>query len=503
MPQIEPFSPELFVGRADVLNELLEWATASSVTRRLRSIAAPPGYGKSWLLIELSRYLKEQSDLFIVTVPTLELTSKPKIEEWLPTVIRDGQRFCDAVSSIDQSDSPGSIIFHLVEKLSIECNLRPILVVDALDELTEDQQRILEKQLLEVFWLLHDVRIIVSFRDENRLFRPSLRRGEKRIKLQTFSTDEGQEQLHKRSTIKQEKLELAADDLLKLLSPYTLTIPGLNTLLIKQIQENEAVNSSPLLAADHLNKCWRKLIGENLGEQPQFTKELEKDLWKVARFPENSWDLETFAELCDYTEYQAQQRIDGLMALGVAMHSGQQRYQLIDGLTEILRLELRLRFGLEIYSKFPEEQSAGLGKSSRKVQIFLSYAREDKEAIESLYQKLSDSGHKPWMDTKDILPGEKWPNSIRKAINESDFFLACLSCHSVNKRGFLQREINQALNNLPELLEDDIFLIPVRLEDCDLPDSLSDFQWVDLYEPDGWTRLLKAIEVGVLRRPRT
>ena len=42
---------------------------------------------------------------------------------------------------------------------------------------------------------------------------------------------------------------------------------------------------------------------------------------------------------------------------------------------------------------------------------------------------------------KDILPGELWVNSIQTAIQNSDFFLACLSKNSVDKRGMLQKEI--------------------------------------------------------------
>ena len=133
-------------------------------------------------------------------------------------------------------------------------------------------------------------------------------------------------------------------------------------------------------------------------------------------------------------------------------------------------------------------------------QIFLSYAREDREKVERLYQKLSKAGFKPWMDTKDILPGEKWPSSIRRAIRDSDFFLVCLSTNSVKKRGWVQREMKQALDLWQEKLEDDIYLIPVRLEDCETLESLRDFQWVNLFEGDGWTRLVKAIQVGMERR---
>jgi hypothetical protein len=133
-------------------------------------------------------------------------------------------------------------------------------------------------------------------------------------------------------------------------------------------------------------------------------------------------------------------------------------------------------------------------------QVFLGYAREDEEKVEQLYQKLADAGFKPWMAKKDILPGEEWELAIQKAIQRSDFFLACLSANSVNKRGYLQKEIKDALDIWQKMLEDDIYLIPVRLEDCKVPESLRKFHWVDLFEEDGWTRLVEAIQVGIERR---
>jgi hypothetical protein len=133
-------------------------------------------------------------------------------------------------------------------------------------------------------------------------------------------------------------------------------------------------------------------------------------------------------------------------------------------------------------------------------QIFLSYAREDEEKVKKLHQKLSNVGFKPWMDKKDILPGERWESSIRRAIQHSDFFLACLSANSVNKRGWIQKEIRDALDIWQEMLDSDIYLIPVRLEDCEVPERLRKFHWVNLFEEDGWTRLVKAIQIGMKRR---
>jgi tetratricopeptide (TPR) repeat protein len=129
-------------------------------------------------------------------------------------------------------------------------------------------------------------------------------------------------------------------------------------------------------------------------------------------------------------------------------------------------------------------------------QVFLSYARGDEEKVEKLYQQLSDAGFKPWMDKKDILPGERWESSIRRAIQHSDFFLLCLSKNSVDKRGWVQKEIREVLENLQGMLDSDIYLVPVRLEKCEVPESLREFQRVDLFEEDGWTRLVKAIQVG-------
>jgi hypothetical protein len=116
-----------------------------------------------------------------------------------------------------------------------------------------------------------------------------------------------------------------------------------------------------------------------------------------------------------------------------------------------------------------------------------------------LYQNLSDEGFKPWMDDKDILGGEPWESAIKKAIRRSDFFIASLSNHSVDKRGILQKEVKEALEIWKEKLSTDIYIIPVRLEDCELPEGLKTFQCVDLFKRGGFQRLVKSIKEGISR----
>lgn len=114
-------------------------------------------------------------------------------------------------------------------------------------------------------------------------------------------------------------------------------------------------------------------------------------------------------------------------------------------------------------------------------QIFLCYAHQDETRVKDLYDKLKKAGFNPWMDIFDLVGGEKWRSTIQKTIPNSDFFLACLSKKSINKRGFLQREISIALDTLRERLDEDIYIIPLRLEECEVPESLSLFNGLIIF----------------------
>ena len=135
--------------------------------------------------------------------------------------------------------------------------------------------------------------------------------------------------------------------------------------------------------------------------------------------------------------------------------------------------------------------------------IFLCYARDDRERVSRLYEDLLAEGFSPWMDQRDLLPGEIWGNRIHQVINEADFFLACLSQHAIDKSGFLQAEIKYALRVWEEKREGDIYFIPVKLVDCQLPESLSNFHCAALFDHDGFPSLVRAIQKGMQRKRTT
>jgi len=101
------------------------------------------------------------------------------------------------------------------------------------------------------------------------------------------------------------------------------------------------------------------------------------------------------------------------------------------------------------------------------------------------------------MDEFDLVPGQDWELEIHQNIRNSDYFIACLSNNSVSKRGYVQKELRQALTVLDEFPEGKIFIIPIRLDDCSVPDFLAKKQWLDWSRSDAKDKLLEALGINV------
>lgn len=135
--------------------------------------------------------------------------------------------------------------------------------------------------------------------------------------------------------------------------------------------------------------------------------------------------------------------------------------------------------------------------------VFISYAHLDVARVEPIYNGLIAAGFQPWMDTRDLVPGEVWQDAIRRALEKSHFFVACLSPNSVDRIGWVQRELKIALDLWDGYRPHDIFIIPVKLEPCDIPERLGAFQTVDFFTDNGWERLIRALNEGCERRHMT
>ena len=133
---------------------------------------------------------------------------------------------------------------------------------------------------------------------------------------------------------------------------------------------------------------------------------------------------------------------------------------------------------------------------NRNKNIFISYAKENLKDAYKLFNDLKQKGLFPWLDKESILGGQNWKIEITNAIKRSDYFIALLSSTSISKKGYVQKELKEAMEILDKYPNSDVFIIPVRLDECQPTDPrLEELQWVDLFESyeRGLTKILYTI----------
>jgi len=131
-------------------------------------------------------------------------------------------------------------------------------------------------------------------------------------------------------------------------------------------------------------------------------------------------------------------------------------------------------------------------EDKRPLKVFLCHAHSDVAAVRVLYTRLTKDGVDAWLDKEKLLPGQDWELEIRKAVREVDVVVVCLS-KQFNQAGFRQKEVRLALDTAMEQPEGEIFIIPARLEECDNLESLRKWNWVDLFEENGYEMLMRAL----------
>jgi len=131
---------------------------------------------------------------------------------------------------------------------------------------------------------------------------------------------------------------------------------------------------------------------------------------------------------------------------------------------------------------------------SKQLRIFLLHARHDEETVYRLYRRLARDGTHVWLDREQLLPGQDWQYEIRKAIHSSDIVIACLSRQFNKQGGYRHEELRIAVEKANSLPPGEIFIIPARLELCDMPELLQRWQRVDLFEPHGYRKLTCAFK---------
>ncbi|MGB1283623.1 MAG: TIR domain-containing protein [Polaribacter sp.] len=127
-------------------------------------------------------------------------------------------------------------------------------------------------------------------------------------------------------------------------------------------------------------------------------------------------------------------------------------------------------------------------------EVFISYAKEDYAVAEKIYDFLELYNYSPWLDKKKLRVGANWDYEIKKALKESTFVILLLSSISVKKRGYIQKEFKYAIEYAESKLIDDIYIVPILINKCEVPEQLNKFQWIEMKDENILEEVLESLE---------
>jgi hypothetical protein len=130
--------------------------------------------------------------------------------------------------------------------------------------------------------------------------------------------------------------------------------------------------------------------------------------------------------------------------------------------------------------------------------VFLSYASEDRQRFVSGFAaNLRERGIDLWLDQWELFPGDLLTEKIfAEGIGRSQALIVVLSRNSV-KKAWVQREIDAAITRRSE---HSCKLIPVVIEECEVPQSLIDLVWVRISDLTSYESELNRIVLSVFGR---
>jgi hypothetical protein len=132
-------------------------------------------------------------------------------------------------------------------------------------------------------------------------------------------------------------------------------------------------------------------------------------------------------------------------------------------------------------------------RQNQQANIFMIHAHSDRETVHKLYGRLVSDRLYVWLDAERLQPGQDWQNEIRDALLKCNVVIVCLTRNFDKQHGYRHEELKLALEKANFLPNDEVFIIPARLEQCDMPESLKHLHRVDLFKAGGYKKLVRAL----------
>ncbi len=137
-----------------------------------------------------------------------------------------------------------------------------------------------------------------------------------------------------------------------------------------------------------------------------------------------------------------------------------------------------------------------------KPRVFICHASEDKYFAAALHERLKTAGLLPWLDKDKLRGGGHWDEQIKRTINRDiDYFLVLQSKAMETKHvGYVNKEIHEARERQKTFRFGTRFIIPLRIEDCDVLEDLDFLQTIDLDDDQQYDELIKIIKRDYTKR---
>lgn len=133
-------------------------------------------------------------------------------------------------------------------------------------------------------------------------------------------------------------------------------------------------------------------------------------------------------------------------------------------------------------------------QDSEHLKVFMCHSKDDKDKVTELYGELVKAGADPWFDEEVLLGGQDWELEIKRGVDGAHVFLAFLSSGMIDKDGYVHKELKLGLETALKKPEGAIYIIPIRLDGCSVPQSLQKYQWIDFWTLRGFPILLKTLQ---------
>ena len=111
-----------------------------------------------------------------------------------------------------------------------------------------------------------------------------------------------------------------------------------------------------------------------------------------------------------------------------------------------------------------------------KARVFVSHASEDKPFVRKLVEALKGKNLNVWLDEEELQVGDSIVTGVSQGLKNADYLVAVLSKASIGSR-WVQAELNATL--MEELSGKGVAVLPVLIEDCELPTLLKDRVYAD------------------------